>query len=401
MNKFAKPYCALVLGGYVNGYSIIRELYDNNIREIILFSLSRCLAGYSNKIKRHIVINKDVKSLYNEITKLNREYKKIIIFPTSDLYLEYLYKLYKDINDFCFVPFNQKNFLESSDKYIQYLYCKKINIPYPKTISIDKLEDMEKILLITFPLIIKPKKREDLKKSVFRNIVLNNLDEFKKSKNILKKFLLEDVKFLASEIIPGDSSNLYTYVGYRDKRGNILNEWAGKKLSSFPNEFGVFSSATNQAPFEVIKQSRLLLNSMNLFGVCCPEFKYDIRDNTYKLMEVNLRYMMWNRMGHLLGVDIAYTEYLDAIGKKIIKTQNKDNRNIHFVYFKHEILNLVRRNKYFKKFIKNNFYSYKTYYAIFDMKDLKPFIFDSKNTLKALLAVLYKIFFKNICSRKK
>jgi len=35
------------------------------------------------------------------------------------------------------------------------------------------------------------------------------------------------------------------------------------------------------------------------------------------------------------------------------------------------------------------------------MKDLKPFIFDSKNTLKALLAVLYKIFFKNICSRKK
>jgi len=30
--------CALVLGGYVNGYSVISELYDNNVREIVLCS---------------------------------------------------------------------------------------------------------------------------------------------------------------------------------------------------------------------------------------------------------------------------------------------------------------------------------------------------------------------------
>lgn len=390
MNKLDKPYCSLVLGGYVNGYSIIRELHKNNIREIIVFSFSKCLAAYSNKIKKHIIINKNYKSLHKEIVKLHQEYKGIIIFPTSDLHLEYLYELYEEICDYCFIPFNQENLLENLDKYNQYMSCKKLGIPYPKTVNIENLGDIDKILSIKFPVIIKPKKREDLKSKVFRNITLKNINEFKKSSILLKGYVSKGLGFLASEIIPGDSSNLYTYVGYRNKKGNILNEWAGKKLSSFPNEFGVFSSATNKAPFEVIRQSRLLLNFMNLFGVCCPEFKYDFRDDTYKLIEINLRYMMWNRMGHLLGVDIAYTEYLDAIEGNIKrKSQNKKNRNIHFVYLKYEIINLIRRKKYFKTFIKNIFFSEKNYYAVFDIKDLKPFIFDS---IKIIFNAFLKIF---------
>ena len=31
--------CALVLGGYVNGYSIVKELYEQRIKEIEFFLL--------------------------------------------------------------------------------------------------------------------------------------------------------------------------------------------------------------------------------------------------------------------------------------------------------------------------------------------------------------------------
>ncbi len=30
--------CALILGGYVNGYSIMQELYENGVTDIVLFS---------------------------------------------------------------------------------------------------------------------------------------------------------------------------------------------------------------------------------------------------------------------------------------------------------------------------------------------------------------------------
>ena len=64
---------------------------------------------------------------------------------------------------------------------------------------------------------------------------------------------------MASEIIPGDGSNIYAYVGYRSKSGKIINEWTGRKLSQYPDDFGVFSSASNEAPDDVLIQGEYYL----------------------------------------------------------------------------------------------------------------------------------------------
>lgn len=71
-----KSHCALVLGGYVNGYSIIQELYEKKVREIIRFAYSRELASYSNKINKFVLIDKTPESLHREIEKLHQSMKK-------------------------------------------------------------------------------------------------------------------------------------------------------------------------------------------------------------------------------------------------------------------------------------------------------------------------------------
>ena len=138
-----KNHCALVLGGYVNGYSIIQELYEKKVREIILFGYSRELATYSNKINKFVLIDKTLESLYREIKKLHKEYEKIIIFPTDDLQLENLYELHGNIKSFCFLPFNPENLQECLDKYVQYSYCEKLSIPYPKTVYIHEKKTLK------------------------------------------------------------------------------------------------------------------------------------------------------------------------------------------------------------------------------------------------------------------
>ncbi|AKB45796.1 ATP-grasp enzyme-like protein (plasmid) [Methanosarcina sp. Kolksee] len=371
-----RDHCALVLGGYVNGYSIIQELHEKRVQDIILFDSSKKLASYSNKIKKFILIDETPESLLKEIRNLHEEYERVIVFPSDDLYLENLHAIYDKISPFCFLPFNQENLKECLDKYVQYSYCEALGVPYPKTMEIQKKEDIENIKKIQFPIIIKPKKREDMKTNVFRNLILTGLKEVEKNRKDLERHLDTGISFLASEIIPGDGSCIYAYVAYRNQDGKILNEWTGKKLSQYPNDFGVFSSASNEAPEEILEQGRILLNGMNIKGIAEPEFKYDQRDKKYKLMEINLRSMMWHRMGNLSGVNLQYSQYLDAIGKKVKpQTQIKD-KNIHFVYIKHEIINLAKRKGYYRIFFRNLLQSDKTYLAVYDVKDIRPFLTD-------------------------
>ena len=351
------------------------------VKDIVLFDSKKQVGAYSNKIVKYVNINKSVDSLYREIEKLHLEYDRIVIYPTNDLYIENLHEIYDKINSYSFIPFNYENIVDSLDKYTQYSFCEKLGVPYPKTQYITKKEDVDNIILLQLPVLVKPNKREDLKVNVFRNLQIKSREDFEINKDLLYSFIDSGVSFLASEIIPGDGSNIYAYVGYRSKDGNILNEWTGKKLSQHPNDFGVFSSASNQAPEEVLKLGRVLLNGMNISGIAQPEFKYDYRDQKYKLMEINLRSMMWNRVGNISGVNIQYSQYLDAMGIKVPKQLQVKDKDIHFVYLNHEITNVLNRRGYYKIFYQNLFQSDKTCFALYDKKDIVPFIIDCKDII--------------------
>ena len=380
---------SLILGGYINGYSIIKELHEKKVKNIALFSYKKSLSTYSNKINYYKRIDKTAESLKNEILKLKERTDFIIIYPTDDIQLKNLHTIYDSIKEFCFVPFNHKNLLNSLNKYIQYEYCKKYNIPYPKTIEFNTKKDIQEINKLLFPILIKPNKKNS-KYVVFRSLLVHNTDELNAKSDLLTDFLNKGFTFLASEYIPGDDTNIYAYVGYRSKNGLILNEWIGKKLTQFPDNFGVFSSASNEAPTIVKEQGRKLLEVMDLHGICEPEFKYDSRDGKYKLTEINLRSMMWHRVGNLSGVNIQYTQYLDATNQAITRQEQNQTDRIHYVYMKHEILNLLGRKGYWKFFKHNVFSKNKTYFAVFELRDIKPFFFD----LLSLTNGIYKLWLK-------
>lgn len=226
---------------------------------------------------------------------------------------------------------------------------------------------------------------------VFRNFLIkdeNHLAEFRLK---IVEPISEGVSFLASEIIPGNGNNIYAYVGYRSKKGVILNEWIGKKLAQFPDDFGVFSSGSNEAPEIVREQGRKLLEGMNLFGIAEPEFKYDHRDGKYKLMEVNLRSMMWHRVGNLSGVNLQYTQWLDALGMKTEKQRQELTRKIHFVYLQYEILNLLGRKSYWKTFRYNLLKGDEVFFAELQRKDIFPFLYTITITILRALKRCLKL----------
>lgn len=386
-----KEPAAVILGGYVNGYGIIRELHDSAVRNIWLLDDKNSIGGYSSLLTGFVKVDCHIASLATEINKLLKRYSKLIFYPTSDVHLEILSRLSKQFREHCFFPFNMENLEQSLDKYVQYSYCNQIGIPFPTSSAINSVSDLDKLLGLSFPLILKPRKRRPAESFVFRNIQINNESDVNHHKDNLIHLLKNGIQFVASDIIPGDDSTIYAYTAYRARSGEIINEWIGKKLTQFPDCFGVFSSARNEAP-EIIRQyGRALIQAMDLHGIVQPEFKYDSRDGDYKLMEINLRSMMWHRLGNLSGVKIQYTQWRDGLGlPPLVQDQDLKTR-IHFIYMQHEILNLFGRKGYISKFLYNLLRCDKRYFAIANIRDPLPFIIDFSVLLKALIARCLKI----------
>lgn len=311
-----------------------------------------------------------------EIERLHCRYDFINIFPTDDSQLERLEEIYEKISSYCFVPFNSISLLSDLDKSRQYDACERLGIPYPRSCVVTSELDFYKLDKLSFPLLFKPTKRHDLLSLAFRSLYIQNSVELGRNLNKLQGCFRNNVSLLVSEFIPGDDSNIFAYTAYRSKRGIILNEWAGKKLTQYPDEFGVFSSASNSAPYVVSDQGRALVQGMNLYGIVEPEFKYDSRDCKYKLMEINLRSMMWHRTGNLSGVYLHYTQWLDGMGRDVRRWDQQREKLVHFVYMKHELTNLLTRRHYWNKFFHNVFGGQAVGFAVFDIKDLKPFFVD-------------------------
>jgi len=374
-----KERCALVMGGYVNGYSIIQELYERGVREIVLLDHDRNPGAYSNKIVRFIRADATEESVHAALKELGEEYGQVVVYPTDDISLEVLDALAGKVGSFCFLPINPANLRLCLNKSYQYRCCEALGVPYPKTVPVERVEDVGRILSIPFPAIVKPDRREDLRSDVFRNLIIADRDDYDAQLPRITAALEKGVPLLVSEVVPGDGSNIYAYVGYRSRDGRILSEWTGKKLSQYPDDFGIFASASNQAPPVVMEQGRRLLHGMDIVGIAEPEFKYDPRDGRYKLTEVNLRSMMWHRVGNLSGVNVQYAQYLDAAGLEVpVQVQEKE-REVHLVYLKHEIINLLTRRGYRRTFFRN--LSGPVSLALFDRHDLVPFLVDGADTV--------------------
>ena len=82
----------MVLGAYLNGYSIVQELNRSGVEDIVVLQYGRDPAGFSAYVKNAVTIRKDAGSLKDALFKLNESYSYLVLFPTDDLQLELLKK---------------------------------------------------------------------------------------------------------------------------------------------------------------------------------------------------------------------------------------------------------------------------------------------------------------------
>ncbi|WP_133153273.1 hypothetical protein [Vibrio breoganii] len=375
---YNKKSLALVFGGHVNGYSIVRELSKDSSINIGLIAHERCIGMFSNNLRERKIVERNSLSLKIALEELREIYGTIVIFPTSDAHIVLLNEIYDEICDFCFLPFEKNKTIRLSNKRVQYDICQELDLPIPKTKYIKANNELNTVLdMFKPPFIVKPILRKDQTKELFRNVIISSEKDKLEHTGLFKESLDQGIELVVSEIVPGDDTNIFAYTCYVDKSGSIKSEWVGKKLTQYPNNFGVVSSASSEFNEVVLEQGRSLVIAMDTYGIIEPEFRYDPLEKKYKLMEVNLRSMMWHGVGACSGVNLHLDLFYDVTNKPLSERVQdvKCKDEIHWVLMLHEISNVLTRPGYFKHFKYNVFGGKKRCWAIYSRSDIKPFLY--------------------------
>ncbi|MDF2094126.1 hypothetical protein P0Y31_17390 [Knoellia sp. 3-2P3] len=294
---------------------------------------------------------------------------------------------------FCYIPTKISTVAAASDKAWQYANAEACGVAVPRTISIASTSDMERLGELRLPYILKPTARQDMKSDVLRNIVVRTFAEQASISSYLHRHIDRGVEFIASEIVPGGDEQIYAYTAFVSPSGAILRGWVGRKLSQYPRYFGVFSTASNvdeEKAAAVQQLGNRLVKQMGVHGIIEPEFKYDQRDGQFKLMEVNLRSMMWNHLGVAVGVNLPVAQMLTACGLQVPReAQNSDP--VRLVYAAHEVANLIEHQGYWRSFRANMFGGTRTW-AFFEWSDPAPFLASLPMTTKIVVRACRRRF---------
>lgn len=234
-----------------------------------------------------------------------------VLFPAIDIDLEAIILAQDRLAERYRVPAAPHIGADIFAKNWQYALAQRVGVPIPLSLRFHAGERPD-LAGYRFPLIIKPSSRtEAVGGRAFRLQVVNDAGE-------LDAFLATLARqhagreFQLAENIPGDPTTLYTVGAYANRQGRVLRTYTGHKLSQHPYTHGDASIAeTLSLPAIVARQACVLLEAARFHGICQVEFKYDARDDQYKLLEINGRAWSWVKLAAFSGVNLPLIQYYD------------------------------------------------------------------------------------------
>ncbi len=299
-----KIHPAFVFGMFETGLGIGRSLGRNEI-EVFGFDYKKDIGAYSRYINFKLCPNpvNDEKLFIKfviDIT-LSLQYKPVL-YIASDDFLEVFSKNRDIFKNLLLMNIPDTDTVKLAlNKNLLYEKISLLGIDCPKTYS-----DSEGY---SFPLIIKAENvnvwRNNLNSST-KVILVENQNELDINLKMLEEL---NIKYVLQEIIPGNDNKFFKYNSYRGKNGELLAEFMLQKLRQNPVKYGVGSLVKSIFNEEIREIGRIVFEQIDYKGVGSIEFKYDERDNRYKLIEINSRYWQQNILPTKCGLNFPMIEY--------------------------------------------------------------------------------------------
>lgn len=125
---------------------------------------------------------------------------------------------------------------------------------------------------------------------------------------------------ILQEYVPGPPNNHYFVDGFRDASGTLRAVFARRRLRIYPPDFGNSTAMVSIDPVlmsDAIDGLRRIFRATQYRGIFSAEFKRDVRDGRYKILEINTRPWWYVDFAVRSGVDVCAMAYQDALGEPV------------------------------------------------------------------------------------
>jgi D-aspartate ligase len=367
----------IVVYSHIVGLAVIRALGRMGIPIVVLHYLPVEMGYVSKYVRQHYRITAptiDEESFISDILALADLYPGALLVPTDDYTVVALSKNKERLKKNFRVAVQDWGVVKRIVKK-QYTYelAEQIGVPYPRTAVCESLDDVEKrIRDFQFPCLLKPCEGHQFF-DIFRKkvLVVGNARELRTRYQELQNL---KITVMLQEIIPGEVCEGVNYISYLVD-GEPIAEFTAEKVRVDPPFFGSPRVIVSKKIPQIIEPARKLLKALGYEGFSCIEFKRDVRDGVYKLMEINARHNLSGSLAVACGIDFPRIMYRDLVeGKKEYGTDFREN--IYWIDLNKDVMRFFVSRKA-EGYSINQYltpYLHKHIYGILDIQDPLPFV---------------------------
>jgi predicted ATP-grasp superfamily ATP-dependent carboligase len=374
---------AIIINATGLGYQVIRALSEKGVQSIVIYDReSEELGRYSRYVAESVMIPGFIEEphrLLDHLLKKASEWSGSLIIPTKDYGVEFLAGHKAILSQHYIIPVPDGNVIAGIlNKRTLYGNLRKRGISVPKTFHPRSVDELNKLRdEITFPCLLKPGLAHlFLRKFGFKMLEIHNFDDLVSNyRNVTDDFTSDRFKMMICDIIPGpDSKQMIQYVSYIDRSGELLASMTSRKMRQDPPRYGQGRVARSEKIAGVDELSYSLLRDLGFYGFSETEWKYDPRDNRYKLIEINPRFIFYLGLCVASGINFPYIMYADFVLNKKVRVDSF-RENVYWIHEYKDVLHTVLNHKMESLSLWDYVRPYlgRKSFAIFDLKDPRPF----------------------------
>jgi predicted ATP-grasp superfamily ATP-dependent carboligase len=193
--------------------------------------------------------------------------------------------------------------------------AERVGLPVPRSAVLrPAVGEPAPELDLEYPVIVKPQCRRDLIwKPLADNSKAIRLDTPEGFRALWPLLADADCEVVVQELIPGGEDRIESYHAYVDSGSEVAGEFTGRKVRTFPREFGHTTALEITDCDDVRSVGRECMARLGLTGVAKLDFKR-APDGELLLLEVNPRFNLWHLPGAVAGVNLPALVYADLVG---------------------------------------------------------------------------------------
>ena len=181
-------------------------------------------------------------------------------------------------------------------------------LPIPRTLAWEELEGFGR------PVLIKPRTKFNWDSSpVYARLFARNgkARVFPHGPALLAEPAAEPLRqqLMIQEYIAGDDRQIWSFHGFCDEAGELIDWFIGRKVRTYPALTGISTCVELAYDDEVAALGRSIISQLGLKGVFKIDLKRDADTGCTRLLEINARYSLWHYLGAANGVNLARTAY--------------------------------------------------------------------------------------------